>query len=378
MTLSRSRRIATGIAAGIVVLCAALIGASLRGDDASVSVASETLSATPIPILDDPVDEVADDDTTTSVDATDPDATDLSDETDPAGDAEAGDPDLSETDLSDPDDTTSADTTSDDPDADNPDSAASAETDPAEDAEADGSDAVRVIEEDAIDEAESEAGDNQSDAEADAASAPDPAPAETGDTDPATPEPATAQPATPEPATPEPATPEPATAQPATPPTASSLGTGGGVSGAECGLDRLVIYAGVRSSGVAGRLRAALTSAGFGAGCSAPVTILASNCPLQFSGVLPAGSGYDPSRSFVASSVAVDRDTMTAVMGSIGYTGNAIDILDFGFVQPDRPGEQWIAVFIPPTLTGWEQLASRAGVGATTQSLCSASGQLVG
>lgn len=359
MSLSRSRRVATGVAAGVVVLCSALIGASLRSDDASVSVASETLSATAIPILVDPVDEVEDDTTAIEV------AEDAEGAVPAADDSEEPDPDSTtdadDSEEPDPDGTTDADD-SEEPD---PDSTTDSgeDTNPSEDADAEGDDgtpeSVTVIEEDDIEaaQAESDAATGSSDETAAPADA-DAAPAEptaegqvSGDT---------------------------TTPQPAAPPIDNSLGTGGGVSNAECGLDRLVIYAGARVSGVAGQMRAALTNAGFGAGCAAPVTILASNCPLQFSGVLPAGTNYNPSQSFVASSDAVDRDTMTAVMGSIGYSGSTIDILDFGFVQPDRPGEQWIAVFIPPSLSGWEQLAGRAGISATTQSLCSASGRLGG
>ena len=171
-----------------------------------------------------------------------------------------------------------------------------------------------------------------------------------------------------------------ATTEPAAPLTAAddSLGTGGGVDDAECALDRLVIYAGARVGGVAGSIRAALTQAGFGAGCPAPVTVLASNCPLQFAGVLGTDSGYDPATSFVAASASVDRETMTAVMGSVGYTGTEINILDFSFVNPDTPDEQWMAIFVPPSFAGWEGLASRAGLSPSTASLCAASGELAG
>ena len=171
-----------------------------------------------------------------------------------------------------------------------------------------------------------------------------------------------------------------ATTEPPAPLTAAddSLGTGGGVDDAECALDRLVIYAGARVGGVAGSIRAALTQAGFGAGCPAPVTILASNCPLQFTGVLGTDSGYDPATSFVAASASVDRETMTAVIGSIGYTGTEINILDFSFVNPDTPDEQWMAIFVPPSFAGWEGLASRAGLSPSTASLCAPSGELAG
>ena len=70
--------------------------------------------------------------------------------------------------------------------------------------------------------------------------------------------------------------------------------------------------------------------------------------------------------------------TMTAVMGTVGYSGSEIDILDFSFINADKPGEQWMAIFIPPSFTGWETLASRAGVSATTRSLCAPSGELAG
>ena len=106
--------------------------------------------------------------------------------------------------------------------------------------------------------------------------------------------------------------------------------------------------------------------------------MLASNCPQQFSGILGAGSGYDPARSYVASSAGVDRGMLTEIVGRVGFTGSAIDILDFGFVTPERPGEQWVAIFIPPSFSGWESLSNRAGLPATTQSLCAPSGELAG
>ncbi|MCH9804515.1 hypothetical protein K0U73_12045, partial [bacterium] len=82
MTLSRWRRVATGVAAGVIVLCAALVGASFRNDNAGVSVASELRPANIIPIEEDPAEldtgdtgdtDTADDtdtvDSTPSVDA---------------------------------------------------------------------------------------------------------------------------------------------------------------------------------------------------------------------------------------------------------------------------------------------------------------------
>jgi hypothetical protein len=69
---------------------------------------------------------------------------------------------------------------------------------------------------------------------------------------------------------------------------------------------------------------------------------------------------------------------MTAVMGSVGYTGTEINILDFSFVNPDTPDEQWMAIFVPPSFAGWEGLASRAGLSPSTASLCAASGELAG
>lgn len=334
MTLSRWRRVVTGVAAGVIVLCAALIGASFRDDGSGVSVASELRPANIIPIEEDPVDEAvgtADDatdntavDTTDDVDASADESADEATEGDPEDDAITEPVQVIETDeLAEPAD-------------DAPDTSASGDTEAEADTSSDddaADDAAAT--DDAVDESPQEP-----------AAEPDPTP----------------------------------TSVPQAPltPTDDSLGTGGGVDDAECALDRLVIYAGARRGGVAGSIRSALAQAGFGAGCPTPVTVLASNCPLQFSGVLGAGSGYDPNKSFVASSDSVDRETMTAVMSTVGYSGNQIDILDFGFVNADRPGEQWMAIFIPPSFDGWQNLAGRAGLSPTTSSLCAASGQLVG
>ncbi len=324
MTLSRWRRVATGVAAGVIVLCAALIGASFRNDNAGVSVASELLPANIIPIEEDP----------TELDTGDTD-TDTVDDTDTA------------------------------------DSTPSVDADGSVDAEGAESDSVQVIEPDDIPDAD-DPGATADGAEEDSAVA---SPSDDDDSDDATTDDgdSAADEADDEPA------PTAATEPPA-PLTAAddSLGTGGGVDDAECALDRLVIYAGARVGGVAGSIRAALTQAGFGAGCPAPVTILASNCPLQFTGVLGTDSGYDPATSFVAASASVDRETMTAVMGSVGYTGTEINILDFSFVNPDTPDEQWMAIFVPPSFAGWEGLASRAGLSPSTASLCAASGELAG
>ena len=310
MTLSRWRRVATGVAAGVIVLCAALFGASFRNDNAGVSVASELLPANIIPIEEDPTELDTGDTDTDTADST------PSVDADGSVDAEGAESDSVQ--VIEPDDI---------PDADDPAAAADgAEEDPA--------DATPSID------ATTDDGDSTADDE--------PAPT--------------------------------ATTEPPAPLTAAddSLGTGGGVDDAECALDRLVIYAGARVGGVAGSIRAALTQAGFGAGCPAPVTILASNCPLQFTGVLGTDSGYDPATSFVAASASVDRETMTVVIGSIGYTGTEINILDFSFVNPDTPDEQWMAIFVPPSFAGWEGLASRAGLSPSTASLCAPSGELAG
>ncbi|MDB4205592.1 hypothetical protein N9812_00095 [bacterium] len=313
MTLSRWRRVATGVAAGVIVLCAALFGASFRNDNAGVSVASELLPANIIPIEEDPTELDTGDTDTDTADST------PSVDADGSVDAEGAESDSVQ--VIEPDDI---------PDADDPAAAADgAEEDPA--------DATPSID------ATTDDGDSTAD-EADD----EPAPT--------------------------------ATTEPPAPLTAAddSLGTGGGVDDAQCALDRLVIYAGARVGGVAGSIRAALTQAGFGAGCPAPVTILASNCPLQFTGVLGTDSGYDPATSFVAASASVDRETMTVVIGSIGYTGTEINILDFSFVNPDTPDEQWMAIFVPPSFAGWEGLASRAGLSPSTASLCAPSGELAG
>ena len=320
MTLSRWRRIVTGVAAGVIVLCAALIGASFSAERSGVSVASEVRPANIIPIEEDPVDTSSDDE---SVDSADLD------------DGSTGPVIVIDTD----------DLPATDADAAAVDTADGASTTPGEGAGTSDVDSASPANDDAED-----------NASADEATAPD-------DTD-APPEPTTSDTTTPDEA------PAPLTA------TDDALGTGGGVDDAECALDRLVIYAGARVRGVAGSIRNALAQAGFGASCATPVTVLASNCPLQFAGVLEAGSGYDPAKSFVASSNTVDRDTMAAVMGTVGYTGNQIDILDFSFVNPDQPDEQWMAIFVPPSFDGWQALAARAGLSPSTQSLCAPSGQL--
>jgi hypothetical protein len=313
MTLSRWRRVVTGVAAGVIVLCAALIGASFSDETGGVSVASEVRPANIIPIEEDPDDTLVDDESTDSVDIDDGATNAVT--------------------VIDADDLPAADANSTDADDSTPDQSA-------------GTDSANSSDDDADDATGNEA-------------------SAAADTD------TTAEPATSSTATPEQAS-APLTA------TDDALGTGGGVGDAECALDRLVIYAGARVGGVAGSIRNALTQAGFGAGCATPITVLASNCPLQFAGALGAGSGYDPAKSFVASSATVDRDTMTAVMGTVGYAGNQIDILDFSFVNPDKPGEQWMAIFVPPSFDGWQDLAGRAGLSPSTQSLCAPSGELAG
>lgn len=331
MTLSRWRRVATGIAAGVIVLCAALIGASFRDDTGGVLVASDLRPTNVIPIADDPVaDDAVADDAVDDAESTSGDAVTVI-EGDDLPDADAGD------------DTSTTNESGTDADADAGDTTATDTGDTADTAAG----------ETATDETATD-----STTAADTGDASDTA--DTTDTDAAG---QTAPETSPEP---------PLTA------TDEALGTGGGVDDAECALDRLVIYAGARRGGVAGSLRNALAAAGFAAGCPAPVTVLASNCPLQFAGVLGAGSSYDPMNSFVASSSSVDRETMTAVMAAVGYSGAEINILDFSFVNPDKPGEQWMAIFIPPTFSGWENLAGRAGISPTTSSLCAPSGQLVG
>ena len=345
MTLSRWRRIATGIAAGVIVLCAALIGASFRSDSTGVSVASELRPANVIPIKVDPDDDAADqtaDDDGNSVTVIEAD--DLPDD-----EAATDDGDTSDADAGDPNGTTS----------DVPDT-----TDPANDIDANEGDA------------------NEGDANEGDTSEPDtsePDTSDAGDQDEPLTEPVDVTNGdTASTTSTDTAEPDAAAAPPAPASNGETLGTGGGVDGAECALDRLVIYAGARVGGVAGSLRSAIAQSGFAAGCAQPVTILASNCPLQFAGVLGAGSGYDPSQSFVASSSNVDRETLTSVVAAIGYSGNSINILDFGFVNPDQPGEQWIAIFVPPSFSGWETLANRAGLAPSTQSLCAPSGTYQG
>jgi len=354
MTLSRWRRVVTGVAAGVIVLCAALIGASFRDDGSGVSVASDLRPANVIPIEEDPID--ADDDAGSAADEADADATD--DDTTDSADGTAVDATDTTADTTGDSDTNAAGETTDD-DAltdpvqvlDDPEEAEASDT-----ADSAGDDTGAADPADDGDDTNDTAGDDTESLDDADAAEPDAA-----DTDDA--EEAAASDQTPE-----------------APLTASddALGTGGGVDDAECALDRLVIYAGARRGGVAGSIRSALTQAGFGAGCPTPVTVLASNCPLQFSGVLGPDSGYDPTKSFVAASDSVDRETMTAVMSSVGYSGNQIDILDFGFVNADQPGEQWIAIFVPPSFEGWEGLAGRAGLAPTSSSLCAPSGQLAG
>lgn len=366
MMLSRWRRVATGLAAGVIVLCAALLGGALRDDSSGMSVAADVrpTDAIPIPVIEpDEANDAEQEDTTEADSAPDDSAPDDSAQTDSgAADAGTGDDGAGDTATSDDGGDASAETA----DASADDSATSeAETEDG-DAAID-SEPVRVIDEEAV---EAPAGDDATDDAAETDEAADAAQADPADTESATADPAPTETAS--------AAEDAATPAPATEPLASGLGTGGGVDDAECALDRLVIYAGARRGGVAGSIRAALNQAGFGAGCAQPPVILASNCPLQFAGVLGPNSGYDPNKSFVAASGAVDRTTMTSVMGTVGYAGSEIDILDFSFVNPDAPGEQWMAIFVPPSFAGWETLANRAGVGPTSASLCGASGRLGG
>jgi len=159
---------------------------------------------------------------------------------------------------------------------------------------------------------------------------------------------------------------------PADTPAPAPLGIG------ECSLDRLVIYAGAQYSNIGQNLRSALPQTGFGAGCAQPVTVLAANCPLQFSGVLNAGAAYDPNTPYYAASAAVDNESLEKVLGTIADPGAAISPLDFAYAEGDRPGERWVAVFIPPSFDGWQTLAGAAGVAPTPQSQCSATGQVGG
>ena len=336
MTLSRWRRVATGIAAGVIVLSAALLGASFRDDTSGVSVASDLRPSTIIEVPED-------------------DAESTSVLTDDAGDSDAVTVIEAEN-LPDTPDTADSDTST-TPESDDESNTATEDT-ATEDAVSDDT----ATEDTATD------GTATEDTATDGTVSDDTATDDTATEDTVSDDIATEDTATED------------TATPAAPLTATddALGTGGGVDDAECALDRLVIYAGARVGGVAGNIRNALAQAGFAAGCPAPVTVLASNCPLQFAGVLGAGSGYDPAKPFVAASPSVDRETMTAVMGTVGYSGSEIDILDFSFINADKPGEQWMAIFIPPSFTGWETLASRAGVSATTRSLCAPSGELAG
>lgn len=341
MTLSRWRRLATGIAAGVLVLCAAILGASFRSESNPVSVASDLR----------PTDVIAipeDDDEVVAVEAEGDDEDDAS--SDAETDAESDSVQVIDTDDLPQDELPDGDAA--DGDAGEPDVADSSDTDGAGTDADSTDDAVDTAEEPATEDAAGSTAED-SNAEADTTD-------EQG---------AAAEPPAPAP------TPTPPPPPPPPPTNGEALGTGGGVNDAECGLDRLVIYAGAPVGGVAGRLRAALAQNGFGAGCPQPVPVLASNCPLQFSGVLRE-PGYDPSRPYVAASANVDRDTMISIVGSTGYTGNTIDILNFGFVNPDRPGEQWVAIFVPPSFSGWEGLASQAGLAPSGGSLCGPSGEL--
>jgi hypothetical protein len=361
MMLSRWRRVATGLAAGVIVLCAALLGGALRDDSSGMSVAADVrpTDAIPIPVIEpDEANDAEPEDATEADSAPDDSAPDDSAQTD-SGAVDTGDtPAEAAEDSADDSATSDAPSDGDTADGETEDGDAAIDSEP-----------VRVIDEEAV---ETPAGDDATDDAAGTDEAADGAEADPADTET---ESAAADPAPAETAS---AAEDAATPAPATEPLASGLGTGGGVDDAECALDRLVIYAGARRGGVAGSIRAALNQAGFGAGCAQPPVILASNCPLQFAGVLGPNSGYDPNKSFVAASGAVDRTTMTAVMGTVGYAGSEIDILDFSFVNPDAPGEQWMAIFVPPSFAGWETLANRAGVGPTSASLCGASGRLGG
>lgn len=158
------------------------------------------------------------------------------------------------------------------------------------------------------------------------------------------------------------------------PPVPSAPATGAALT-PTCGLDRLVIYAGAQYSNIGQSMRAALPQLGFGSECAEPVTVLAANCPLQFSGVLAAGSGYDPLKPYVATSAAVDSASLGEILDIIVDADAAIETLDFSYSEPDAAGERWVAVFIPPSFDGWSRLAGAAGVTATPASLCTSDGR---
>jgi len=343
MTLSRPRRIATGVAAGVLVLCAALLGANFRSDSSGISTAADLRPADAIPIPEDVDEGESDPESVEEIVADGADEDDVASSSD-LDTGNSGNSDDTQSDVADgaEGDTGDADSGSDATESESDDTTSTAP--------------VTVIDEDDLQAAETAA---------DAPTATDePAPDTSDDASSDSSE--TAAPA-----------PEEASDTPEAPPVnTDGLGTGGGVDDAECSLDRLVIYAGARVGGVAGSLRGALVQNGFGAGCPAPITVLASNCPQQFAGVLPAGSSYDPSKPFVASSATVDRNAMTQIVRSTGFSGSQIDILDFSFVNPDKPGEKWLAIFIPPSFEGWETLASQAGLAPTTAGLCGPTGRV--
>jgi len=368
MTLSRWRRVMTGFAAGVIVLCAALLGGSLRDDGREVAVVTNERPENVIPIPDD------------SEDTGDPDGA--------GGDGEGG-----------------ADSTADPADAEDPEESEPgepsepserAESDPAIGPEEEESESAAEPEDEetaepsggpesgATGESEGQESESGSTAGADGKPGEGAEPASTVGADGEPGEGAESDPAADPSGEPEPesgeATSEPAPEGTAAPEeeAAEELGLGGGLDGAECSLDRLVVYAGNLASDSASRIRDALVAAGFGTECNPPVEVLASNCPLQFDGVLASDTGYDPMRSYVAAGAGVNRATMTVVMGAVGYTGNAIDILDFGFGTEGQSGENWMAVFVPPSLQDWGPLAEYAGLSPTIESYCLPSGELAG
>lgn len=345
MTNNRTIRIALGIAAGVVVLLAALAGGALRPEDATnVASTDAQVTSAASTATDEVLSEVATNDTeadtaaNTEADAAAPITDEPADAAAEAGD-EAEDPDWDDATSTDDADTSSTGTDDTNADTETSDDEASGDT-----AEADESDDAP--------------GDAASDSAASDSTAPTPAPTA-----------APAPTAVPAPT----AAPAPAEVKSLVVEPPASPATAGDPA---CSLDRLVIYAGAQRSGVGQALRAALPQLGFGSGCSQPVTVLAANCPLQFSGALGAGAPYDPAKPYVAASSAVDQAALLAVLNTVSDTGTVINTLDFGYAQGDKPGEKWVAVFIPPSFDGWQRLASAAGVSPTAQSLCTTSGRI--
>ena len=86
MTLSRWRRIVTGVAAGVIVLCAALVGASFGGDNNGVSVAAENRPATTVIPIEEAVVPATD-----AIDEDTPATSEVASGLDPAVTGDAGD-----------------------------------------------------------------------------------------------------------------------------------------------------------------------------------------------------------------------------------------------------------------------------------------------